>query len=332
MMGVTHRVTGLAAGAYAAWGVRAYALPEPAPVYAAVVGVAAAVLLTTLAGRAALWSDLDHHNSRATNSMGILSGLIHEFVHAASCRAFDASATELDVKAGDFRGHRGLTHFAVTAVVLGGLLGALTWTLAARYPIVVLGIVSGVLVGLVADWVWTDIVGSLLGTVIAVAVWTVAPRTAVGALAVVVGTLVGLVVTGLVGKKLGLIATVVSGFATYQLVPVTAIDWTLVGQQAGPGIGLGVGLAVGVGMLAHSIGDAATKTGVPLLWPLKLRGQRYYPIHIRPEGYRLSTGESDWPEMKLRAWCWALTVIAVVGWWPGAWTALWSYIPWPWNV
>lgn len=332
MMGVTHRVTGLCAGAYIAWGVREVALPAPAPVYACVVALAGAMLLTTLAGYASLWADLDHHGARATRTYGLLTGLIHQAVHAASCNVYDLTATALDKKAGNFRGHRGLSHFGVTALGTGGLIGALVWVLAERRPVLVLGVIAGFLVGLVADWVWTDVVGSLIGVGVAVAVWFVATPVPTVALAGVVGVLVWLLATGVLGHAIGGVAGLVTGALSWMWLPVPVIDWTVVGTETGLGIGLGTGLAITIGMLAHSFGDAATKTGVPLLWPLMIKGRRYYPVHIRSEGMRLHTGQSDWEEMKLRGWSWALSAVAVIGWWPGLWPFLWALIPWPWTL
>lgn len=333
MMGTTHRANGLAVGGVVSAVVRSFVLPAPAPVVSCALAVVCAVLLTWLAGRASLWPDLDHHNSRATNSMGVLSGFIHEFVHSLSCNVFDLTATKADEEAGDFRGHRGLSHFGITAVVMGVLLGVATWALTERRPVLVLGVVAGVLVGLVADRVWTDVVGSLAGFLVCVTFWIAAPHSFLFALVGVVAAIGFLVGYGLLTvPALGVVFAVVSGGAVFYAVPNTAIDWTLVGTETARGLGVGVGLAVMAGMLAHSIGDAATKTGVPLLWPLVIDGRRYYPVHIRPEGFRLHTGEDDFAEMKIRAWSWFVLGIAVLGWWPGLVDVVWSVIPWPWET
>lgn len=51
-----------------------------------------------------------------------------------------------------------------------------------------------------------------------------------------------------------------------------------------------LGLAVGLGCLTHLAGDMLTITGVPLLWPLAIRGQRWRALHLLPAGLRLHTG------------------------------------------
>jgi membrane-bound metal-dependent hydrolase YbcI (DUF457 family) len=50
-----------------------------------------------------------------------------------------------------------------------------------------------------------------------------------------------------------------------------------------------LGTAVAVGMVVHSIGDAITETGAPLLWPLPIRQRRWYPVGS-PRPLRISTG------------------------------------------
>lgn len=55
-----------------------------------------------------------------------------------------------------------------------------------------------------------------------------------------------------------------------------AAETTLPGGTAGTAGWLG--LAVGLGMLVHSLGDAVTESGAPLLWPLPIRGRHWYPV------------------------------------------------------
>lgn len=55
-----------------------------------------------------------------------------------------------------------------------------------------------------------------------------------------------------------------------------AAETTLPGGTAGTAGWLG--LAVGLGMLVHSLGDAVTESGAPLLWPVPVRGRHWYPV------------------------------------------------------
>lgn len=56
-----------------------------------------------------------------------------------------------------------------------------------------------------------------------------------------------------------------------------------------------LGTAVTLGMVVHSVGDAVTESGAPLLWPLPIRQRRWYPIGS-PRVMRFRTGG------KVEAW------------------------------
>nr|WP_184080045.1 metal-dependent hydrolase [Nocardiopsis mwathae] len=50
-----------------------------------------------------------------------------------------------------------------------------------------------------------------------------------------------------------------------------------------------VGAVLAMGMIVHSLGDALTRTAVPLAWPVRIRGQRWRMVGM-PHGLRFSTG------------------------------------------
>jgi membrane-bound metal-dependent hydrolase YbcI (DUF457 family) len=52
-----------------------------------------------------------------------------------------------------------------------------------------------------------------------------------------------------------------------------------------------LGTAVMLGMVVHSVGDAITESGAPLLWPLPIRKRRWYPVGS-PRPLRFRTGGS----------------------------------------
>jgi membrane-bound metal-dependent hydrolase YbcI (DUF457 family) len=52
-----------------------------------------------------------------------------------------------------------------------------------------------------------------------------------------------------------------------------------------------LGTAVALGMVMHSLGDAATESGAPLLWPLRIRQRSWYPVGS-PRPLRFRTGGS----------------------------------------
>jgi membrane-bound metal-dependent hydrolase YbcI (DUF457 family) len=245
--------------------------------------------ITMLAGNAAYWPDLDAEKSTASLSGWFLTDLIHECVHAASCWIFDVTATPLDRQAGDFRGHRGLTHFAVTALGTGAALGLLASAVTARYPLETFALLCALVTGLTFWWCGQWICRELLKTRI---------------------------------RKTGrfvwswIIAVSTAAFVVTRGALPDGVDWGL----ASLGLGVGVGLAVAAGMLAHDVGDCATKTGVPLFWPLKIKGRRYYPVHILPRAARLHTGKDGWAETKIRFGSWVLVLAAMSGWIPGLWS------------
>lgn len=51
-----------------------------------------------------------------------------------------------------------------------------------------------------------------------------------------------------------------------------------------------LGFAVGFGALTHCLGDAITKAGVPILWPLPIRGRRWYELTTGPFAIRAGGG------------------------------------------
>lgn len=288
MMGVTHYATGVCAGACVAWGVRAALVPAPAPAPYVLVGVLLAVFVTWLAGRAAYWPDFDHGSSSATKKLGLVTQLVHELVELASVRVFDATATERDLKRGDFRNHRGLTHFGVTALLVGTAFGVAVWALTRSQPSLMFGLLNAALLArLASSKVRLKRRRGKKRN----------PRTLRRV------------------RSLVWVATFVpTAFVVTRWVPVPDV---VTPELAGTVLGVGVGVAVATGMLAHDLGDAATKAGVPLLWPIPIRGQRYYPIHIRAKENRSRTGADSPTETRLRFWSWAVTAVAVVGWIPG---------------
>ncbi|WP_258862101.1 metal-dependent hydrolase [Marinitenerispora sediminis] len=64
------------------------------------------------------------------------------------------------------------------------------------------------------------------------------------------------------------------------------------------------GVLVALGMVTHSLGDALTRAGVPLLWPLVHRGRRWWMVRAP---LTFATGDG-WQETAVRWACLAGTV------------------------
>lgn len=71
-----------------------------------------------------------------------------------------------------------------------------------------------------------------------------------------------------------------------------------------------LGFAVTLGSFTHCLGDSCTLAGCPWLWPIPIRGQRWYAIGT-PEFLRFRTGTLEYDgEDRLRVFMWvALTLL-----------------------
>jgi membrane-bound metal-dependent hydrolase YbcI (DUF457 family) len=86
---------------------------------------------------------------------------------------------------------------------------------------------------------------------------------------------------------------------------LTYACWRWAGAQ--PTDAASLGIAVMIGCIAHYIGDAITEHGCPMLWPLPLGGQTWFPV-APPKALRMTTGG----KVELMLVGPALTVAAVV--------------------
>jgi membrane-bound metal-dependent hydrolase YbcI (DUF457 family) len=101
---------------------------------------------------------------------------------------------------------------------------------------------------------------------------------------VLVGTLfvcLALAIKGLDAIVPGPPSLVIAAGLTY------AVEHFVPGGTAGTAGWLGT--AVALGMVVHSVGDAITESGAPLLWPLPIRKRRWYPVGS-PRPLRFRTG------------------------------------------
>lgn len=71
-------------------------------------------------------------------------------------------------------------------------------------------------------------------------------------------------------------------------VIVSVLVYLWMQSSLGP-TALWLALPIGIGWFGHLLGDAMTKTGCPILWPLEIDGQRWYPVGF-PKPLRFRTG------------------------------------------
>ena len=102
---------------------------------------------------------------------------------------------------------------------------------------------------------------------------------------------------------------------------VTPELWAGVTHLSGP-----VGVAVGVGCVVHSIGDGLTRSGVPLLWPLPIRGRRWFAVRL-PELLRFHTGHGFETRCVM-----PLLGVGAVLLVPGVWAYVWPHVVAAWNA
>lgn len=88
---------------------------------------------------------------------------------------------------------------------------------------------------------------------------------------------------------------------------VTAAGWMWPAPS-----GWWLGYAVGVGCLVHNLGDRMTNTGVPLGFPLTIRGRRWYKFKAM-RWIRFETGKKGNPEPWIAAGAMLLCMVALAG-------------------
>ncbi|WP_143171914.1 metal-dependent hydrolase [Pseudonocardia thermophila] len=122
----------------------------------------------------------------------------------------------------------------------------------------------------------------------------------------------------LVGTLFVCLALAIKGLD--QLVPgppslVIAAGLTLAVEEYVPGGTAGtagwLGTAVAIGMAVHSVGDAITESGAPLLWPLRIKGRSWYPVGS-PRPLRMRTGGAVEARLVVPALTVAVLVLTVV--------------------
>lgn len=107
----------------------------------------------------------------------------------------------------------------------------------------------------------------------------------------------GVVMAALCSQPVGVcLAVLVSGWICQHLVrhAMTPVLMACFGAVAAlamflPVHPLAVGLAAAGGWLSHVIADGCTTAGVPLAWPLKIRGKRWYRVRLL--GSTLKSGQ-----------------------------------------
>lgn len=208
------------------------------------------IMGTAVAAGAAIAPDLDSSSATITKSFGIFGKLFYHITNGVSLLLYNLTKTKYDSNIEN--GHRTLTHTVLAAIAAG---------------LIVLGITS--LPGSVTIGDKTFLTGQL-GAILCLAFFLhlgqaglFAPlikkaRAKVGPYILIIITLT--------------LTTIIAAFLpTYD----TGYQW--------------LAIIVTVGYLTHILGDLITKKGVPALWPIKIRGKRWYDVSL-PSALRITTG------------------------------------------
>lgn len=208
---------------------------------------AAIVLGTVVCAGAALAPDIDSHSSTIVNSLGVFGKALHSVVNAFSVAVYTMTSAKRD----DARenGHRTLFHTPVMAILIGLLV-----SLGAS--------IGGDVTILDKDFTWGQVFS--LG---------------------VMGLFLHFGLAGLFEKQ---VKKYRKKYGPYVLMAVTALLTLGVALMLPEGDTYPwLGIAVAGGWLAHLGGDLITKMGLPVLWPIKIRGKRWYDVAL-PSFMRIS--------------------------------------------
>lgn len=229
------------------------------------------VMGTAIVSGASLLPDLDSYTATVTKSFGIFGRIFYYIANAVSLTVYNLTKTGKD---GDItNGHRTFTHTLVFAILAG--LG-------------VFGLTSlGGQVNLFGvEYTWGQLSALLvmafflhLGTAGVFAPQIKKAKNKLGVFAPLILMTFSLLVTFLISRFLP------TGDMTYQ--------W--------------LAILVGAGTFIHILGDTITKMGTPFLWPLKIRGKRWYDVSL-PAAMRITAGGAV--ETKILVPLFTLTILS----------------------
>lgn len=212
-----------------------------------------AVLLlgTAVAAGGALAPDIDSNSSTVVRSFGILGTGAHHVANAISLGVYNLTKTRKDDHIEN--GHRTLFHTTAMAVLAGGLTALAT---AATGTVEILG----------QTFSW--------GQVFAL---------------IIMAIFLNLGLAGVFEKQ---IKKARRKFGPYLLIATSLILTFITAYFLPPADGSAyswLGLAVGFGCFMHLLGDAITKMGVPMAWPLRIHGKAWWDVSL-PSFMRIRAG------------------------------------------
>lgn len=250
---------------------------------------------------AALLPDLDHPEASIARTFGPISYRISRITNATSAVIYRRTRTRYD----DDRdgGHRGVTHTVAWALLEGASAGVLAlWRPGLMLVLfVLLALALRALVGMRR-------LNRLFDSAARTASGTrkrSRPRT-------------------LRGRLWRWFLRLDQAWITLMTLAAVASWWAVSALPAGQ-TAWWVGGAVAAGCWAHCLGDSMTRSGCPWLWPIKIRGKRWYGIGT-PRALRFHTGKRGETVVTWALLAPAVAVLAVAAV-PGAWPGLLALLP-----
>lgn len=213
----------------------------------------ALLLGTTVAAGAALAPDLDNYSSTVVSAFGFVGKGVGRLVDALSVAVYNITKSRKEEVKG--YGHRTLFHTTAAAILAGiGIAFAASAT----------GVVH--IAGQVLTW------GQ---------VWSI----------VIMAIFLNLGLAGLFSKQITKYRAKFGPTLILLFSIGLAILTAFLLPEGHQGSYAWLGLAVGGGWFVHLLGDAITKQGVPLFWPLRIRGKGWYDVAL-PSIFRIKAGGS----------------------------------------
>lgn len=219
------------------------------PVDATTTSLSVVALYTTVMVGGALWPDWDSGTSTVVRSFGIFGKAIHEVMNTIGLLVYNITRGRNDKP--KTGGHRTFFHTPVAALLTGLAISALS-SVPGQVNLFGRDYTIGQLFSLGIMWLFLHVgLAGLFEKTIKKA------RKAIGVY---------------LTMGVSLIATIAVSFT----LPENENYWWL-------------GISATVGILIHLLGDMITKMGIPMLWPIKFRGKRWYDVSL-PSFMRITAG------------------------------------------
>lgn len=219
------------------------------PIDAATTSISVVALYTVVMVGGSLWPDWDSHGSTVVRSFGIFGKLTHQFLNAIGLLIYNITKTRHDSPKEG--GHRTFFHTPVAALLTGVTISALS-SIGGSVEIFGKERTIGQIFSLIILWLFLHVgLAGVFEKSIKKA------RKKLGVYTIMIGSIIGTLVIG-------------------YFLPENENYWWL-------------GVAATGGILIHILGDMITKMGIPMMWPIKFKGKRWYDVSL-PSFMRISAG------------------------------------------